>query len=88
MSYKTTTNLQGINVLDYELAVPITISFKKVEICLNPIFIMPVNPIKTITTIENKKTKLIESIIISTPISERNLESFLYWGLSFTYKIN
>lgn len=84
----TTSNIKGLNILDYQLGLTTTIGIKNLEITFNPIFIIPVNPITTTTTIKNLKTGRILREIETTPISERNLANFLYFGISFVYKIH
>ena len=85
--YITTTNFQGIDILDFELGSKFTVSCNnKVDIFFDPIFIVPINPIKTITTIENIKTNQIEATVTSTPISERNLKDYFYFGFGFIYR--
>lgn len=75
-SVVTTTSVNpGIRLMDYEISIPLTCEAGKIGLSIIPTFAIPMNPVKTTSTIQNGLTEI---TIDSTPYSDRFLKNVVY----------
>jgi hypothetical protein len=73
----------GFRMMDFEIALPITIENEKYGFSFTPTFVNPINPVNTISVINNAG-KI--NTILSTPYSEMHLKSKIFTNISFFIK--